>query len=191
MKIRVFENSLIKDKVTVLKTSEETNGEYLLVEVELKVGGGNIMHYHTSFMEEFTAVEGVLGVDLGKEKLRLHPGQQAIAGLNDVHRFYNPGDSTIRFHVKIAPARERFLHCLCIGYGLANDGKVNKKGIPKSFDHLAILMDLSDTRFPGFLSLISPILLRRAKRARRKGVDKELMERYWGDADGNYSYQAM
>jgi SNF2 family DNA or RNA helicase len=42
-------------------------------------------------------------------------------------------------------------------------------------------MDLSDTRFPGFLSLISPFILRRAKRARRKGVDKELMKKYWGE----------
>lgn len=178
MKKRVFENPMINDKVTVLITPQETKGDYLLVEVELKAGGGNIMHYHTSFSEEFTAVEGITGIDVGKQVLRLHPGQKAKAEKNQLHRFYNPGPDTIRFHVKIAPGPERFLQSLCIGYGLAGDGFTNKKGIPKKLDHLAVLLELSDTRFTGFLSLITPLLLRRAKRARRNGVDKMLMDRY-------------
>jgi mannose-6-phosphate isomerase-like protein (cupin superfamily) len=178
MQKRVFENPLIKDKVTVLKTSHETNGEYLLVEVEMKAGGGNALHYHTSFTEEFVAVQGVLGIALGKKELMLKPGERATAGINELHRFFNPGSCTIRFHVKIAPAQDRFIQCLAIGYGLAADGLTNSKGIPKKFDHLAVLLELSDTRFPGFLSLISPIMLHRAKKARRRGVDKQLIEKY-------------
>jgi quercetin dioxygenase-like cupin family protein len=179
MQKRVFENPLIKDKVTVLKTTSETNGKYILVEVELQPGGGNDMHYHTTFDEEFIAVEGVLGVDVEKATLRLHPGEQAIAPMNKLHRFYNPGATVIRFHVKIVPPKDNFLMGLSIGYGLAGDGLTSSKGIPKKFAHLALLLDLTDTRLPGLLSLFNPIIKSSARRARKKGIDKQLLERYW------------
>jgi len=178
MEKKVFENPVIRDKVTVLKSGADTNGQYLLVEVELKAGGGNALHYHTSFAEEFIAVEGRLGIDLDKKKLLLNPGQGAIAPINGLHRFYNPGNTTIRFHVKIAPAQDRFLQSLGIGYGLAGDGLTNKKGIPKKLDHLAFLLELSDTRFKGFLGLVTPFLLKRAESVRRKGIGQALIAKY-------------
>lgn len=178
MQKRVFYNPKVKDKVTVLKTADETGGDHLLVEVELAPGGGTPRHYHTSFNETFIPIEGVLGVEVGKKHLRLQAAASATARMNEVHRFYNPGKSPIRFHVKIFPAANRFLESLCIGYGLADDGLTNSKGIPKKFDHLAVLMEHADSRFTGFLGLIEPFLLRRAKKARRRGVLNGLIERY-------------
>jgi len=178
MEKRVFCNPKIKDKVTVLKTSEETNGEYILVEVELAVGGGVPLHYHTSFAETFIAVEGVVGIDVGKQKLRLQPPQSATAQKMELHRFYNPGKAPVRFRVKISPAENRFLESLCIGYGLAEDGLTTNNGTPKKFNHLAVLLDHSDTRFTGPIGLIQPLLLHQAKRARKKGVLKALLEKY-------------
>lgn len=175
---KVFYNPKIKDKVTVLKTAEETNGDHILVEVELAVGGGVGMHYHKTFNETFIPVDGVLGVDVGKSKLRLHKGEMAVARMKQAHRFYNPGKTPIRFHVKIAPAQNRFLETLSMAYGLAEDGKTNNSGVPKSFDHMAVLMSHADTNVTGFYSLIEPIMLRRAKKAIRKGVLKELQEKY-------------
>jgi len=178
MEKRVFYNPKIKDKVTVLKTADETNGDHLLVEVELAPGGGTPKHYHTSFNETFIPIEGVLGVEVEKKHLRLNGDTTATAGMNEVHRFYNPGNTTIRFQVKIFPAADRFLESLCIGYGLADDGMTNSNGIPKKFDHLAVLMEHADSRFTGFLGLIEPFLLRRAKKARRRGVLASLIEQY-------------
>lgn len=178
MQQKVFENPLIKDKVTVLKTSGETNGQYLLVEVELAAGGGNSMHYHTTFDETFIPVEGVLGVDVGKKKLKLQPGEKAIAVKNQYHRFYNPGSTPIRFQVRIAPGINQFIEALAIGYGLARDGQTNKNGIPKKLDHLAVLLKHSDTRLPGLLSWLESFLMWRAVRAERKGVKQALLERY-------------
>jgi quercetin dioxygenase-like cupin family protein len=178
MERRVFYNPKVKDKVTVLKTAGETGGDHILVEVELAPGGGTPKHYHTTFDETFVAIEGTVGIALGKNKLLLNHGQQATAKRNEVHRFFNPGTDKIRFHVKISPAENRFLESLCIGYGLADDGLANNKGIPKKFDHLAVLLEHSDSRFPGFLSLIEPILLRRAKKAREKGVLNDLIRQY-------------
>jgi hypothetical protein len=39
-------------------------------------------------------------------------------------------------------------------------------------------MEHSDTRFVGMLALIEPFLLRQARKARRRGVMKELIEQY-------------
>jgi quercetin dioxygenase-like cupin family protein len=175
---RVFYNPKVKDKVTVLQTAEETNGSHILVEVELAAGGGTPRHYHTTFNETFIPVDGILGVDVGNKQLRLNGSEEATANRNEIHRFYNPGKDTIRFHVRIFPAEKRFLESLCIGYGLADDGLANDKGIPKKFDHLAVLMEHSDTRFTGFLALIEPFLLWKARKARKKGVMEELRQRY-------------
>lgn len=179
MERRIFENPLIKDKVTLLKSSRETNGAYTLLEVELEAGGGNTLHYHVNFKEEFTAVEGVLSIGLKKRQLHLKPGETAVAGVKELHRFYNAGHTPIRFQVKLTPGSTGFEKGIAIGYGLADDGETNKKGIPKKMDHLAVLLDLTDTRLPGFFSFIMPYLLRRSKRAKRNGVLKSLENKYW------------
>jgi len=175
---KVFCNPKVKDKVTVLKTAEETNNEFILVEVELAPGGGTPKHYHTTFNETFFPVQGLPDVEVGRKQLLLQGTAIATAKKNEIHRFYNPGNDTIRFRVKISPAETRFLESLSIGYGLANDGKTNDKGIPKKLDHLAVLIEHSNSRFTGFLSLIEPLLLWRAKKARKKGVLNELLEQY-------------
>lgn len=175
---RVFYNPKVKDKVTVLKTADETRGEYTLVEVELAPGGGTPKHYHTTFDETFIPIEGTVGIDVGKKKFLLKGTEIATAKRNEIHRFYNPGNTNIRFQVRISPAENRFLESLCIGYGLADDGKTNDKGIPKKIDHLAVLMEHADSRFTGFLALVEPFILRRAKKARKKGVLNDLIRQY-------------
>ena len=65
-----------------------------------------------------------------------------------------------------------------IAYGLAEDGLTSATGIPKKLDHLALLLKVSDTRAKGLLGLMVPLLMMRAKKAERKGVLKELTERY-------------
>ncbi len=65
-----------------------------------------------------------------------------------------------------------------IAYGLARDGKCNKNSIPKDIKHTALLFDMSGGRIPGIMSLIMPLLRRIANRARKKGLETELIEKY-------------
>jgi quercetin dioxygenase-like cupin family protein len=178
MQKRVFENPSIKDKVTIIESAAETGGTHLLVEVELAAGGGNSMHYHTSFTETFIPVDGILGIDLEKKKLRLQPGDTAVAEKMQVHRFYNPGNKPIRFRVKIAPASNGFLEAMAMGYGLAGDGLCNKGGVPKKLDHMAVLLKHSDTRLTGIFKVVESFLLWRAARAEKRGVKEQLMQQY-------------
>jgi quercetin dioxygenase-like cupin family protein len=178
MEKRVYSNPLVKDKITFIKTAKETGGEYTLLEVELAPGGGTPMHAHTSFDEEFIPVEGTLGIRVEKTKYLLHPRESAIAPIGKFHRFYNPGKTPIRFLVRITPSCESFEYALKISYGLAEDGKVNKKGIPKSFAHVSLLTTMADTVLPGFLSIILPLIRWKARMAVKKGIDKELINKY-------------
>jgi mannose-6-phosphate isomerase-like protein (cupin superfamily) len=178
MNKQILINPCFKDRVTILETGKETSGAYDLLEVELDPAGGNSLHYHTSFSETFIPVEGTLGVVKGKQKLELKPGSTATIEKGEMHCFFNPGDSIIRFRVKIAPSNINFLQSLGIVYGLAADGLTNKTGRPNKLAHMAILLDLSDTRVPGFFGLITPLLLRKARSKRTVAMRKELVEKY-------------
>ena len=50
-------NPVQKDYVTFLKTSEETNGECTLVEVELSPKGGVGLHFHKTYSEKFDCLD--------------------------------------------------------------------------------------------------------------------------------------
>ena len=67
---------------------------------------------------------------------------------------------------------------LVIAYGLAGEGRVYKNGIPKSLDHLALLMSMTDTAIPGLFSFIQPFMKWRGNKAIENGVHHELLQRY-------------
>ena len=163
-----------RDYVTFLRTAEETDGELLLIEVELAPHGGNALHRHLAFTETFEAVEGELHMHLGGRDLVLRPGERVAVPPGTVHRVYSRSDRPIRFRVEHRPPLQ-WEQVLRMGYGLAADGKVNSKGVPKSLLQAALLFTMSDTYLAGV-----PIALQRAifgplaALARRRGVDRAL-----------------
>lgn len=179
MKRRTVENPVIKDRVTFVRTSDETGGALTELIVELAPGGGNEPHYHTSFTESFTALEGRLGIQIGKEERLLEPGETATVEPGVVHRFFNPSDRFIKFRGVAEPGRvggERFVE---IAYGLAADGEVNAAGYPNRLSHVALLMEMGDMRMPGLaFKLATPLLHWVARRARRRGIEADLIARY-------------
>ncbi len=141
---RTVTNPLINDRVTFLRTARETGGEYVLVRVTLAPGGGNGLHLHRTFAEEFLAIEGVLTVECGGQRRQLAPGERASAPIGAHHRFANDTDAPITFGVLISPA-QRFEETVRVAYGLARDGKTTASGLPKHPLQLALLFELGDT----------------------------------------------
>jgi mannose-6-phosphate isomerase-like protein (cupin superfamily) len=176
---RILENPAYKDKVTVLKTSDETNGEYSLGQLEIYPGGGNGLHIHTAFTETFTAIKGTLGVVIRDRKMYLKPGESLMIPQQTPHHFFNDNEETIVCNIKLQPGHQGFEKGIAIAYGLAAEGKSSKKGVPKSITHLALIMMLTDTYPAGVLGLLKPIFRRLAVRARRKGIERDLLERYY------------
>lgn len=176
---RVFYNPIYKDKVTVLKSSNETGGLYSLGELEVYPGGGNTPHFHTAFEETFTAVQGELGVMLGAKKYLLKPGESITVPKNAPHYFFNRTTSPITCQVKFVPGHEDFVKGLAIGYGLATDGRTSKKGVPKSLVHLALLVVLTDTRPAGAMRYLFPVFKWLAAIAVKNGTQEQLLNKYY------------
>jgi quercetin dioxygenase-like cupin family protein len=167
-----------KDFATFLKTAEETGGEYTLIEVEVAPGGGNDLHYHSSFSERFEVIEGELLVQAGTETVVLREGQTITAPPATLHRFGNPSAKTTRFLVELRPGHTGFENALRLAYGLARDGQVTRKGLPRSIHHMAVLVQMADSNVPGLFSVAAPLLRLLARSRRGRAAERDLLERY-------------
>jgi len=178
MEKRTFINPALNDTATFIKTSEETNGEYTLIEIDLGKSDGPPLHYHKAFSEQFQVQEGVLYIQIGKGKQTLNVGESVTVPAGTPHRFYNKTNDKVKFHITLKPGHTGMENFIKIFYGLASDGLTDKKGKPKDFAHLAVALIISDSNAPGWMSLISPIIRGVAKRAKKNGTEKWLLDRY-------------
>ena len=111
-------------------TSHDTDGEYTLFDTYVEPGGRvAAMHKHPYQTEIFTVLEGRLGVKRGREKLELGPGEVALIDPGLPHKFWNAGEETLRFRAEVRPALQ-FESLIETMFGLAVDGKTNRKGMP-------------------------------------------------------------
>jgi len=175
---RRYYSPVQRDTATFVKTSEETGGELTLIEIAVAAGGGNAPHYHKTYDEHFEVLEGTLEVLLGKDTHTLQPGQKATAPRNTLHCFHNRTGETTTFLVELRPASAGFEKALKAGYGLASEGRTRADGTPKNIYQLAVLLEWSEIRMSGVMGLMEPVFRLLAKRARRKGIDKELEAKY-------------
>ncbi len=172
-------NPIVGDKITFLKTCKETNGQSTLCELELIANAKGVpAHYHDIFTETFTVLEGELTVEIGKETRTLKTGDSATVPLKTLHRFYNKTSRQVKATIELKPGSAGFENGLMIAYGLARDGQCNKNSIPKDIKHTALLFDMAGGRIPGIMSMAMPLLRMIAKKARKKGIEKELIEKY-------------
>ena len=176
-KRRIY-NPVQKDVATFLETSEETGGARSLAEVEVAPGGGTRPHYHKTYAEHFEVLEGTLEVLVGDETRTLRAGQKAVVPKNTLHRFHNATNETVTFLCEMRPGQPGFEKAIKAGYGLARDGLTRSDGTPKNLYHMALLLYWSEIRVPGFFTAVEPLTRLLAKRARRKGIDKELEAKY-------------
>lgn len=178
MEKRTFFNPVINDTATFIKTSQETNGEYTLLEIELFKSDGPPLHFHKTFSEKFDVIEGTLYLQIGKEKKILKQGESVTIPEGSAHRFYNINNDLVKFRITFQPGHVGMENFIKIIYSLAQDGLTDKKGKPNSFAHLAIILVMSDSNAPGLMSLLSPIIRIVAKRAKKNGVEKWLRDKY-------------
>jgi len=176
---RTIVNPIIKDTVTFLQTAEESGGKVTEADITLMPKGGNPLHYHKTYSETFTAIDGELGVKLGRKETKiLKPGESHTVEPMSLHSFFNPTDKEITFNIKLKPGHTGFENSLRILYGLAADGLTNNKSIPKQLKHAAIIICMSDMSVPGLLTFLHPLLKRMAKKAKANGEEQKLIDKY-------------
>jgi quercetin dioxygenase-like cupin family protein len=155
---RNLDSPKVKYKVFFEKYGAEIGGEYSLIRCTTAPGGGTPLHYHNSYREELTALDGTLEVVIGEETKSFQPGRTAIIPIGTKHRFFNDTDQVVEFRAKVVPAHAGFEQCIYIAHGLEEDGESDEKGVPKSFVHLCLMADLGDMKFPGMMALLGPWL---------------------------------
>lgn len=178
MEKRTFVNPAINDTATFIKSSAETNGEYTLMEIELGKSDGPPLHYHNAFAETFQVQEGTLYIQVGRDKKVLHAGESVTIPPRTPHRFYNETNDQVKFHITLRPGHTGMENFIKIFYGLAADGLTDRKGKPKNFAHIAVALAISDSNATGWMTLLSPIIRNVAKRAKKDGTEKWLLDKY-------------
>jgi len=158
---------------TFVQTGRETNNAYELVQVELEPHGGNDWHYHTSFVEQFTVVEGQVKIGKNGQEIILGKGQATAADKKDMHYFKNALNRKSTLLVKVTPAAglEKTLR---VAYGLINDGLL-KNDMTENPWHMCLLLAYSESYLAGMPHWFQePLINALAKIAQWKGDDKSL-----------------
>jgi quercetin dioxygenase-like cupin family protein len=127
----MIENAVTGERLCFHRTSEETNGELVVVETFVQPGGRvAAAHVHPHQLERFIVVAGTVGFKRGREKLVAGPGDEILVEAGTAHKFWNAGDTEARFFCEIRPALqfERLIETM---FGLAADGKTSKNGMPQ------------------------------------------------------------
>jgi quercetin dioxygenase-like cupin family protein len=167
-----------RDAAIFVETAAESGGQRTLLEIDLAPGGSNAPHGHLSYAERFVCLDGELTVRVDGLLHVLQPGDEATAAIGAVHCFANETSEPVRFHVELTPGHRGFEQALQIGYGLAEDGATNAKGMPKNLVYAAVLLDMSEMSVAGPTRALLPLLRVLARWGRRRGTGAKLVERY-------------
>ena len=86
-------------------------------------------HVHPFQSERFEVISGRIGMKLGRRKLEAGPNDIVVVEPGTPHKFWNAGEDELHFVTVVKPALqfERLLETM---FGLAVDGKTNRKGMP-------------------------------------------------------------
>jgi mannose-6-phosphate isomerase-like protein (cupin superfamily) len=144
-----IDNPVTGESVTFLRTAAETGGELVEIEVTLQPEGTvAAAHVHPYQSERFEVLEGTIEFRRGRRRVAAGAGEVVEVPAGTAHTFRNVGESVARFRCEVRPALqfERFLETM---FGLATDGKTNRKGMPSPL-RLAVIANahFDDVRLP-------------------------------------------
>ncbi len=142
-------NPVTGETLVFRTTSADTNGESVVVEAFVEPDGAvAAAHVHPAQEERFEVLAGELEFRLGKNTLVAKPGDRILVPAGTPHKFRNIGDETAHFVCEVSPALgfEQLIETM---FALAEDGKVNRKGMPNPL-RLAVIAKhhFDDVRLP-------------------------------------------
>lgn len=148
----VYENRVTGEYAVVLRGSEDRGDGPAIAHLTARPGAAVVgEHLHPYMSEKFTVVRGRLDAKIAGRSLSLSPGESATVEAGVVHDWWNSSAEEAHVLVEItrAPGADHFDATrfeLLVGmlFGLANDGKVDKKGRPFPLQAAVIAKEFAD-----------------------------------------------
>jgi quercetin dioxygenase-like cupin family protein len=141
----VFENPVTGEYGYIRVGTDETNGEYMMVDLRVRSGGAVVgEHIHQNLDERFTVLDGKIGYKLAGREGIAQAGDVIDLPRGKVHDWWNGGDDEARVIVEIKPAA-RFEQMATTLFGLAQEGKTNSQGMPNMLQMALIGKEFEDT----------------------------------------------
>jgi mannose-6-phosphate isomerase-like protein (cupin superfamily) len=140
----VFNNPITGESGYVRVGTEETDGRLLVTDLRVRPGGAVLgAHLHPTIDERFTVVRGKIGYIRGDQKGVIEAGQSVDLPKGIPHDWWNAGENEARVIVEIRPAT-RFEQMVVTLFGLAREGRTNKKGMPNLLQLAVISQEFAD-----------------------------------------------
>ena len=155
---QTLSNPVTGERMTFIRTSASTGGEYVLVElVAAPDASVAAAHVHPSQVETFEVVSGTLGAKVAGKQIVAQAGDTLVVEPGQAHKWWNAGSDELVFRCEIRPALQ-FESLIETMFSLAADGLTNKKGMPGPFRLAVVARAHFDTvRLP-----FPPVVLQRA-----------------------------
>jgi mannose-6-phosphate isomerase-like protein (cupin superfamily) len=137
-------NPVNKHQITFLQQGSNTDGKLLEMDSLYPVISSEPPpHYHPYQTETFTVIEGELTIRINGEIRTLKQDDSIVISPNTTHSMWNAKEQKTRVRWLTEPAlkTEDFFRNV---FGLANDHKVNKNGMPDIFQSALLAKEYSN-----------------------------------------------
>jgi quercetin dioxygenase-like cupin family protein len=136
---QILNNPISGERFTFRKTAADTDGEVLVVDLELSPEGHVPgAHVHPLQEERFEVMEGTMKFRKGWRTIKARAGDKVVVPRGTVHRFKNAGHSPAQVRVEVRPAL-RMEELFESAVALAREGRTSASGMPYPLD-LALFM---------------------------------------------------
>ena len=125
----IITNKITGETITWLATAQDTNGQYLAMDLKVQpLGLAAVNHIHPDQDEYFLIKKGTIKMQLGSETKMLNAGDRIVVPKGIPHQWWNPSTTdNLEMELTFKPAltTEIFFEQF---FGLCNDNKNNPDG---------------------------------------------------------------
>src|SRR3954454_7951450 len=147
---QTVENPVTGERIVFRQTSADTGGELVAIDLALPVGGHVPgLHVHPHQEERFEVTSGQMKFRYGTKTIVAGPGETVVVPAGKIHNFAQHGDEPSQCRVEIRPAL-KMEQLFETTVRPAEEGRTNKKGMPKPLDLAVFVEEFKDEVKPPF-----------------------------------------
>lgn len=149
----VYENKVTGEFAVILRGNEDRGQGPGIVHLTARPGAAVVgEHFHPNMTERFTVFSGRLDASIAGKTFSLGPGQSAMVEAGVVHDWWNSSkteEAHVLIEIERAPGADqidpnRFELMIGMLFGLANAGRVDKRGRPFPLQAAVIVREFAD-----------------------------------------------